>query len=196
MKTQPENWDKWSNMVSAHLWEAVALSLNLEPNTANVLVTDMGNLNIRKAPAKFTERLDIAENYVRTGRLEFLNWGNRGGKFCEVELSEFSSWAIEIEWDLPEAFPKTPKMKKPTLANATEKAETAKKGGRTPKYNWDDFYTEIIVCNDLDELPEYQADLEKQMANWCLTTWVEEPAESTIRAKISPIYNHSRKMGS
>ena len=73
----------------------------------------MGNLNIRKAPAKFTERLDIAENYVRTGRLEFLNWGNRGGKFCEVELSEFSSWAIEMEWDLPEAFPKTPKMKKP-----------------------------------------------------------------------------------
>lgn len=67
--------------------------------------------------------------------------------------------------------------------------------GRKPKYNWEEFLTEIIVRADLDSLPEKQADLESEMAYWCLDQWDEEPSNSMIRKRISLIYNHYRKNG-
>jgi hypothetical protein len=67
--------------------------------------------------------------------------------------------------------------------------------GRKPKFKWEEFLTEIIVRADLDALPEKQADLEKEMASWCLDKWGEEPSNSMIRKRISAIYNHHRKSG-
>ena len=67
--------------------------------------------------------------------------------------------------------------------------------GRKPKFNWEEFLTEIIVRADLDSLPEKQADLENEMASWCLDKWGKEPSNSMIRKRISPIYNHYRKNG-
>lgn len=67
--------------------------------------------------------------------------------------------------------------------------------GRKPKFNWEEFLTEIIVRADLDSLPEKQADLENEMAFWCLDKWGEEPSNSMIRKRISAIYNHDRKNG-
>lgn len=69
-----------------------------------------------------------------------------------------------------------------------------KTGGRKLKYPWDEFYVEIAVRADLDNLPETQAELEKDMATWCSETWEKKPAESTIREKISPIYLHPRRL--
>lgn len=65
--------------------------------------------------------------------------------------------------------------------------------GRPPKYNWPEFYAEIAVLADLDGLPERQAELERQMAEWCQEKWGQEPSESEIRKHVSPIYNHPRK---
>jgi hypothetical protein len=67
------------------------------------------------------------------------------------------------------------------------------RSGAKPQYKWEEFYIEISIIADLDGLPDIQAELEKEMANWCLENWGKEPSESTIRAKISPIYNHPRK---
>lgn len=69
-----------------------------------------------------------------------------------------------------------------------------KSGGRKPQYDWEAFYVEIAVKADLDSLPETQAELEKAMASWCLDNWEKRPAESTIRSKIAPIYQHSRRL--
>ncbi len=65
--------------------------------------------------------------------------------------------------------------------------------GRKPLYDWDNFFCEIAVRADLDGLPATQAELEKEMASWCLSTWGKEPGESTLRSKISPIYDHLRR---
>ncbi|MEQ9487627.1 MAG: hypothetical protein RIM72_01400 [Alphaproteobacteria bacterium] len=65
--------------------------------------------------------------------------------------------------------------------------------GRTPQYDWVKFHAEIAIRADLDGLPETQAELEKEMASWCLEEWGKEPGESTLRSKISPIYNHPRR---
>jgi len=73
-------------------------------------------------------------------------------------------------------------------------ASVVSRQGRKAKYEWDEFYIEIAVKADLDALPESQAELEKYMADWCLENWGEQPAVSTIRSKISPIYRHPRKI--
>jgi len=68
------------------------------------------------------------------------------------------------------------------------------KKGRSQIYDWDGFFVEIAVLADLDSLPETQAGLEQKMADWCLINWGKEPSETSIRNKVSPIYNHSRKV--
>jgi len=73
-------------------------------------------------------------------------------------------------------------------------APTTKKRGRPPIYDWSAFFVEIIVRADLDGLPDSQAELERSMADWCQQTWDASPGDSTIRDKISPIYNHPRKV--
>ncbi|MDA7568641.1 hypothetical protein N8742_02925 [Emcibacteraceae bacterium] len=67
--------------------------------------------------------------------------------------------------------------------------------GTKSKYNWDEFYTEIAVLADLDGLPEVQAELENKMMEWCSEKWGNEPSPSTIRRKLTGIYNHPRKIG-
>jgi hypothetical protein len=73
--------------------------------------------------------------------------------------------------------------------------EQKSKGGRPPKYNWEEFNTEIIVKADLDNLPETQAKLVADMASWCQEKWGfgNEPSESVLKEKIAPIYKHLRK---
>jgi hypothetical protein len=71
--------------------------------------------------------------------------------------------------------------------------ETASKGGRPPKYRWDDFFAEIIVRADLDGLPQTQAELIAQMATWCIENWGDQPAESVLKERTAEIFRHRRK---
>jgi hypothetical protein len=87
-------------------------------------------------------------------------------------------------------------------ADAKEHSSAGKKstqqknrGGRPPKYDWEAFFVEITVRADLDSLPNTQAELERDMAEWCFDAWGEQPAESVIRDKISRIFKHPRKGG-
>ena len=84
-----------------------------------------------------------------------------------------------------------------TARNSSAKANiltpTTKLRGRPEKFDWLEFHTEIAVRADLDGLPDSQAQLERVMADWCQNNWDVSPADSTIREKISPIYNHLRK---
>jgi hypothetical protein len=67
--------------------------------------------------------------------------------------------------------------------------------GAPAKYRWNDFYAEIAVRADRDNLPDKQADLERDMLLWCEDTWGQAPAESVVRERIAPIYRHPRKAG-
>lgn len=72
-------------------------------------------------------------------------------------------------------------------------ASTAKTG-RPRAYDRDAFYLEIIVRADLDGLPERQADLIRDMQEWCQKNWDHEPSDSQIKEMIRPIYNNPRKV--
>jgi hypothetical protein len=74
------------------------------------------------------------------------------------------------------------------LPSATE-IPARNKGGRPPEYDWDAFTVEIIRIADLDSLPETQSELISKMLEWCERTWGKQPAESSVKARISRIYN-------
>ena len=69
--------------------------------------------------------------------------------------------------------------------------------GRKAKYNWEEFYLALVVkAQHPDGIPPLQADLEREMAEWCINNnWPDQPSESVLRSKISPIYQQIKKAG-
>ena len=117
-----------------------------------------------------------------------------------------ANWIAAREWPMPPWLVKSepdPVLQSPSATHVAEPAlieheptpappestPAAKAAHRPRKYDWDSFLREIVrIANKPDGLPETQADLEKQMAAWCLSEWGNEPAESMIRDKVSDIY--------
>ena len=63
------------------------------------------------------------------------------------------------------------------------------KGGRPREYDWDALTIEIIrIANSPDGLPESQAALVEQLLQWCENTWGKQPAESSVKARISKVF--------
>jgi hypothetical protein len=70
--------------------------------------------------------------------------------------------------------------------------EEPKTKGRRPRYDWKTF--DEVALAKLDEEGAFdpsvdtgwnKAALERHMAAWCQNNWGEEPAESTIRSRLS-----------
>ncbi len=73
--------------------------------------------------------------------------------------------------------------------NVPDLAASIERRGRKRKYDWDSFYVQVtLIADEPDGLPTKQADLEKQMADWCLENWEEQPGESAVRGKLSKVY--------
>lgn len=71
--------------------------------------------------------------------------------------------------------------------------EPRNRGGRPRQWRWDDMYVEIIVRASADRLPETQADLERDMADWFMESFGDQPSDSMIRLRIGPIYHRLRQ---
>ncbi|MEC5291491.1 hypothetical protein VSX64_12230 [Aurantimonas sp. C2-6-R+9] len=68
---------------------------------------------------------------------------------------------------------------------------TGGKGGRPQEYDWNSFMLEIIRRANLpDGLPETQAELIRDMLLWFRDTYDAEPAESSVKSRISKIYGY------
>ncbi|MBA5777029.1 hypothetical protein H2509_07780 [Stappia sp. F7233] len=68
------------------------------------------------------------------------------------------------------------------------------RGGRPQEYDWDSFTMEIVrLANGLDGLPDKQADLIRMMLQWFTDTYGAEPAESSVKERVSKIYNYLEK---
>lgn len=67
--------------------------------------------------------------------------------------------------------------------------ESKKSGGRPPEYDWDGCTIEIIrIANGIDGLPDSQAELVRCLMGWFQSTHGKEPAESSVKARVSNIY--------
>ena len=72
-----------------------------------------------------------------------------------------------------------------------EEHQPAPQPGRPRAHDWDTFHREVIrIANTVDGLPESQADLVRTMSGWWQTKLGDEPANSSLREKISLIYRH------
>jgi hypothetical protein len=56
------------------------------------------------------------------------------------------------------------------------------KGGRPKLYDTDALVREIVRrANSIDGLPKTRADLQRELAQWCVDHWGAEPSDSQMR---------------
>ena len=125
-KPASPNWHKWSNMAMVELWEAVALSLNIEP------VCDLQGTS-----PDFDSRMEIAVSHLRTGgALEAVERNPR--LHCSrVRLGDVANLAASCvpAWVLPVEFPKplaAPVNTQPAATSGASETGEATAHGITP----------------------------------------------------------------
>jgi hypothetical protein len=89
------NWDMWLNMPKVALWEAVALSLNIEPDKA----TATGQA--------FNSRMSLTVAHLADGLLRHIEVKDvRRVAFTRLRLVDISRLANSCQWSVPDEFPK------------------------------------------------------------------------------------------
>lgn len=100
----PPDWKEWQNIPNAKLFEAVALSCNLDPRCVIGWATpgpiyDKNLVRYQSLVRQAVASLDIYE-----GDLRSLN-SDPTPHEVRVALGDFRAWALSREWELPDAFP-------------------------------------------------------------------------------------------
>jgi hypothetical protein len=98
------NWSKWRHIPVLKVWQAVALSLNIDPEKVQ-----------RERPVRSYGTLKFIESEVFRDRLEVAcaNLGANGPLFpvsfevdeknsLPVRLHEFADWCVSIGWQVPD----------------------------------------------------------------------------------------------
>ena len=112
------NWNLWADMEEAQLWQAVALSLDIEPNS-------LPGLDFRPivggpfddCPDEFKRRLKLAVSKFYDAN-------------TEIRLSSLREWAEQLKnpWTFPEDFPEH----QPTIKEAAKSAPIAAQNAADP----------------------------------------------------------------
>lgn len=110
----PIDWEHWRLMPVVALRQAVALSVNINPDA----------VHMDKAGEAFKRRLDIAISHSTVGSLKLeVHYPNQ--VVSPVKLSQFSAWAVELNFpDLP---PELVAMAAPPVATKATPPQTAPK---------------------------------------------------------------------
>lgn len=97
-------WNKWRLMPEVKECEAVALSLNIEPE--NIQTTNYGWMGLEHPfdeSVEFIDRLMILKKHSSNRahfptpcKLNMANWYE-----CEVRLDEFAAWCIHVGFEIP-----------------------------------------------------------------------------------------------
>jgi hypothetical protein len=74
----------------------------------------------------------------------------------------------------------------PEAAAAQQTTPRSRRGGPPTKFDWHEFYREIIIIADFDGLPE-RDELTRHMKDF-VAGWSEVPGDSTLREKMADIY--------
>ena len=106
-RRRPADWSLWRDMPTALVWQAVALSLDTDPDANQPIFVDC-------FPQDFPRRLRIAEAHVQAWSLPTIHPGPAGALYATVSLPDFATWALGLAWELPDRFPR------PMLAQSTE----------------------------------------------------------------------------
>jgi hypothetical protein len=104
-------------MLTCELWQAVALSLDIEPNAVPGLTfRPIVGGPFDDCPAQFRRRLEIANNHVEWGAMDRPAY-TRDRTREVVRLADFADWAVSLGWELPDPF-----LNKSVRANRSRRA--------------------------------------------------------------------------
>jgi len=114
------NWAKWSDYVDAPLWQAIALSLDIEPEGLSGYQGGMFE-RFDRCPEEFKRRLDIASSRIAELEVTALAIDSPARSF--IKLSSLREWAEKLKnpWTFPEDFPK----QHPTMKEAVKSGSIA-----------------------------------------------------------------------
>lgn len=102
------NWGKWRHVPNVELWEAVALSLDIEPNLVKLHCDGWrSNAHFFEESELFDERIFVAERNLSTGgALKPMTVVEHRAR-CQVSLASFAAWACSINWEIPQQLAET-----------------------------------------------------------------------------------------
>ena len=129
LQTRPPDWEFWLNMPSVKVWQACALSLNIDPDSmrhsphgwmagpGSGPIFEPGSFPNNEAAEAFGKRLRLLSASITNPayfRLRSLIMGDASR--CEIYLSEFATWATSVvRWkDMPAELGESAQTKKST----------------------------------------------------------------------------------
>jgi len=98
-QARPVNWSEWRHAHAVRLWEAVALSMNIEPTQVRLdpggWMAGPGSV-IAKEGAEFDMRLRMASRAL-VHQLDVAVM-SRTREGCHIVLRQFAAWVRDVEW--------------------------------------------------------------------------------------------------
>lgn len=121
-KPKYPNWPVWLNVPKWAAWEAVALSLNIEPRETltnrDAWMGGSSDFPHDEGP-DFDDRLEVLRRNMSTFELVTINMGRPD--YCEIRPGEFVAFAKKLGWTLP-----------PELADVSQPPAAAKPAADPP----------------------------------------------------------------
>ena len=102
------DWDRWADIPVAEVWEAVALSLDYEPDKLpGIDWHPISGDVFEDCPSEFRRRLAIAERNVESRALPTVS-ATKAYRTDRVLLAAFADWATSLRnpWKLSSSFPR------------------------------------------------------------------------------------------
>jgi len=131
------NWNIWGNVPELPLWEAVALSLDIEPRSIQFNPNNWATRQkIDGVTEEFEDRLLVAERNRLGGKLPSQDRNYGTPVLGHVNLGIFAAWALQLtpRWQVPERFAALSNEEAFTaaIAAAQEKSTAATKSPEKP----------------------------------------------------------------
>lgn len=160
-------------------------------------VEPVGTLPIRgnRVPLKNIDwraaRVDWKASSIEANSVRTVYWTN-----VDVSRNQIDKWIRSSLNEAPRGRVRggaraLPPNSSAVIAPPNTPSETRRNTGRPPKYDRDAFNREVVrIANTPDGLPD-RAPLTRQMAQWCVNTWGDQPSDSVLRDWISKIFPSS-----
>lgn len=190
-------WQKWRLTPEVRVWQAVALSLNIEPGEIQEDTISGGRYPYDEGD-DFNDRLDVIdanisnEEYFPTLKTVSMN----GPHLYKVRLSEFARFATEVaQWDVPGELRALADSAPPAMGgvSAQDVADTVETGnnrkrsfsledGDSPVIDCEEFITKLVSAKFLD-VPELAAE-ENDAIRMGKAEELRQSVEDAVRADI------------
>lgn len=156
LKIKKPDWNTWELMPATTLFQVVALSCDIEPDSLHLTAWDHREGDFQRPP-EFERRLKIANAHT-DGMGTLKTYDGKGDRQI-VRLADFARWADEMGFELPEKFPR--QNKPPSTTNS--------------QWPWGDYETELLkhlaaaatkFWKNYDPTDNSTAPTNKQVSSW------------------------------